>query len=105
MVQLKVLLDQRISFDNSEFQFLYGTIKRCDGVVEFDWLTDFNSSMVQLKEAFNKKRQCDEVNFNSSMVQLKVWLLYCQPGLILVFQFLYGTIKSEDNYWIVGAPD
>jgi len=53
----------------------------------------FNSSMVQLKAAVPNPVSTAVSNFNSSMVQLKVGDTTLHESSIL-FQFLYGTIKS-----------
>ncbi len=98
-----------------KFQFLYGTIKRHPQRLQEEGFKHFNSSMVQLKgnltdllagelPYFNSSMvQLKDLNlygckicfyyFNSSMVQLKVTLV-SQFIASVLFQFLYGTIKS-----------
>ena len=56
----------------SEFQFQYGAIESVEVLSPPLSLFDFNSSMVRLKEVFNKLFGFIVLNFNSSMVRLKV---------------------------------
>ncbi len=73
MVQLKGGGTQNGTILCQAFQFLYGTIKSGRLQLSKPNETDFNSSMVQLKEVVSNS-QTEE-----------------QP----LFQFLYGTIKRQ----------
>ena len=56
---------------------------------------DFNSTMVRLKGVDSINKWGKSFNFNSTMVRLKDALDYIAITLIDVFQFHYGTIKSQ----------
>ena len=57
--------------------------------------TNFNSSMVRLKDVTNVYRLIRSGNFNSSMVRLKARMLGINPAEEKPFQFQYGSIKSK----------
>ena len=97
MVRLKALrVDLLRTF--FKFQFHYGTIKRFTRLVLTTSLIYFNSTMVRLKDMYTCT--CVYVcgfNFNSTMVRLKVQRSLKNLQVRNLFQFHYGTIKSNGN--------
>ena len=55
----------------------------------------FNSNMVRLKEYLGMKEKTKNVYFNSNMVRLKATGKRLGTFCTNVFQFQYGSIKSE----------
>ncbi len=96
MVQLKVQVQCKPIAQPHIFQFLHGTIKSLAGRYPADYVFDFNSFMVQLKEGCGGAPFQIRQYFNSFMVQLKdAWK--CSSHIAQLFQFLHGTIKSQLN--------
>ncbi len=77
------------------FQFHYGTIKRMYGYEHLKDLADFNSTMVRLRGLNFEGKTVDNLNFNSTMVRLRVRYFYPLLHRHRIFQFHYGTIKSQ----------
>ena len=75
------------------FQFLYGAIKSPNNLIVAGAGTDFNSSMVRLKDLFFGAIATSVFNFNSSMVRLKELTAPATFTINFSFQFLYGAIK------------
>ena len=59
-------------------------------------ISNFNSSMVRLKGTLMRMGGIVVINFNSSMVRLKVVKEFTISSTNILFQFLYGAIKSAN---------
>ena len=95
MVRLKVGDPWICREDRAEFQFQYGTIES-HGEFESIYrdLTDFNSSMVRLKEFSNFTPDMALRDFNSSMVRLKVLLPWSQLQFLPHFNSSMVRLKD-----------
>ncbi len=67
---------------------------------------NFNSCMVRLKEVVGTTITSANIDFNSCMVRLKVANPIGAVLAVIVFQFLYGTIKGNAHLQVNGSsPD
>ena len=69
-------------------------LKVWDSIEGYSLLSNFNSTMVRLKESCIASPVMPPCYFNSTMVRLKVSLRHCEYNYYK-FQFHYGTIKRE----------
>mgnify|MGYP006266851155 FL=1 len=74
MVRLRVTSQFDVSSVCKEFQFQYGTIESIRGRLCLVLMTNFNSSMVRLREGVLNNIFYPSQDFNSSMVRLRVGL-------------------------------
>ena len=94
MVRLKV---KNLTFDQEHltgFQFQNGSIKRWDAAMAHFPKWSFNSRMVRLKALIAVPVAHFRKRFNSRMVRLKVDPLMALSGVVALFQFQNGSIKS-----------
>src|SRR5690606_18719229 len=80
---------------NSRFQFQFGTIKSKRGGDYRLNGSNFNSSLVRLRDLTSPEVIEAYRNFNSSLVRLRVNLNSVTFYQVSLFQFQFGTIKSK----------
>ena len=59
---------------------------------------NFNSCMVRLRLFWSSNRGTFRSNFNSCMVRLRLGSIISAGAGLLTFQFLYGTIKTQQKW-------